>query len=158
MDSLVRKVNTEPVLILQHGCFLLFLSSLMKFRINWDAMGIGASLACAIHCALLPLFMSTLPLFGINIIHNTAFEAGMIGLAIAIGTYSLWHGFRRHHHSLMPLLLFYSGITFLVLKQMFIHYATWLLIPAVILIVTAHLINFRSCRVHNHAHADDCNH
>lgn len=130
----------------------------MKFRINWDAMGIGASLACAIHCALLPLFMSTLPLFGINIIHNTAFEAGMIGLAIAIGTYSLWHGFRRHHHSLMPLLLFYSGITFLVLKQMFIHYATWLLIPAVILIVTAHLINFRSCRVHNHAHADDCNH
>jgi len=130
----------------------------MKFRINWDAMGIGASLACAIHCALLPLFMSTLPLFGINIIHNTAFEAGMIGLAIAIGTYSLWHGFRRHHHSLVPLLLFYSGITFLVLKQMFIHYATWLLIPAVILIVTAHLINFRSCRVHNHAHADDCNH
>lgn len=130
----------------------------MKLRINWDAFGIGASLACAIHCALLPLFMSTLPLFGINIIHNTFFEAGMILLALAIGTYSLWHGFRRHHHSYFPLILFYSGFTFLVLKQLFIHYATWLLVPAVLLIVTAHIINFRSCRVHNHAHADDCNH
>ena len=24
---------------------------------NWDAIGVGASLACAIHCALLPLFL-----------------------------------------------------------------------------------------------------
>jgi hypothetical protein len=26
------------------------------------------------------------------------------------------------------------------------------------LIVVAHIINYRSCRVHNHAHADDCAH
>jgi MerC mercury resistance protein len=45
---------------------------------NWDAIGIGASLACAIHCALLPLFFSSLPLMGINILHNTQFELGMI--------------------------------------------------------------------------------
>ena len=50
----------------------------MKLKVNWDALGITASVACAIHCALLPLFFSTLPLFGINIIHNTAFEAGMV--------------------------------------------------------------------------------
>ena len=130
----------------------------MKARINWDALGIGASLACAIHCALLPLFLTSLPLFGMNIIHNTVFEVGMIGLALAIGTYSLYHGFRRHHHSALPLLLFYAGFTFLVLKQFFIQYEVWLLIPAVILIVTAHLFNFRFCRVHNHAHSDDCDH
>ena len=28
----------------------------MKLKINWDVLGIGASLACAIHCALLPFF------------------------------------------------------------------------------------------------------
>lgn len=130
----------------------------MKGRINWDALGIGASLACAIHCALLPLFMSSLPLFGINILHNEFFEAGMILLALAIGTYSLWHGFRRHHHSYLPLGMFYAGFVFLVLKQFFIHYETWLLVPAVLLIVTAHITNYRFCRVHNHAHSDDCNH
>jgi len=130
----------------------------MKLKINWDALGIGASLACAIHCALLPLFLSSLPLFGVNIIHNTGFEVGMIVLAFCIGSYSLYHGFKKHHHSFTPLLLFIIGFIFLVVKQFFIHVETWLLIPAVFFIVTAHLINYRSCRVHDHAHADDCDH
>ncbi|MFC0774318.1 MerC domain-containing protein [Terrimonas alba] len=130
----------------------------MKPGINWDAIGITMSVACAIHCAILPLFFSFLPLFGVNIIHNLAFEAGMVLLAFAIGAYSLYHGFKRHHHSKLPFILFSAGIVLLALKLFFIHYETWLLIPAVILIVSAHLFNYRFCRVHNHAHADDCNH
>jgi hypothetical protein len=130
----------------------------MRLKINWDALGIGASLACAIHCALLPLFLSSLPLFGVNIINNEAFEAGMIVLAFCIGTYSLYHGYRKHHHSGLPFLLFLGGFAFLVTKQFFVHYATWLLIPAVVLIIAAHLLNYRFCRGHNHAHADDCDH
>ena len=136
----------------------LYFYRLMNRKINWDALGIGASLACAIHCALLPLFLSSLPLFGIEILDNVYFEVGMIGLALVIGSYSLYHGYKRHHHSLLPLTLFFAGFSFLVLKQFFIHYHTWLLIPAVVLIIAAHLINYKSCRVHNHAHSDDCNH
>jgi hypothetical protein len=130
----------------------------MKLKINWDALGIGASLACAIHCALLPLFLSSLPLFGINIIHHTGFEVGMIVLALGIGSYSLYHGYIKHHHSLLPLLLFFAGFIFLVLKQFFIEHQTWLLIVAVVLIISAHILNYRFCRVHNHAHSDDCDH
>lgn len=130
----------------------------MKGKINWDALGITASVACAIHCAILPLFLTALPLFGINIIHNTAFEAGMVTLAFGIGAYSFYHGYRKHHHSKLPFILFAAGIGLLIVKLFFIHFETWLLIPAVILIITAHLINYRSCRVHNHAHSDDCNH
>lgn len=130
----------------------------MKTRINWDVLGIGTSLACAIHCALLPLFISSLPLFGLNIIDNTAFEVSMILLALGIGTFSLYHGYRKHHHSWMPLIIFFAGFVLLVLKQFFILYETWLLIPAVVLIVSAHLLNFRSCRIHDHGHADDCDH
>jgi uncharacterized membrane protein len=130
----------------------------MKFRVNWDALGIGASLACAIHCALLPMISTSLPLFGINIIHNTGFEVAMMLLALFIGTYSLYHGYKKHHHSLLPLSLFFTGFIFLVLKQFFIHYQTWLLIPAVMLIIAAHLLNYRNCRVHAHAHHDDCDH
>jgi hypothetical protein len=129
-----------------------------NMKINWDALGIGASLACAIHCAMLPLFLSSLPLFGINIIENIAFEAGMIILAFLIGSYSFYHGYKKHHHSIIPFLIFFSGFSLLVLKQVFHQYQLWLLIPAVVLIVTAHLRNYRSCRVHNHAHADDCDH
>jgi len=131
---------------------------MMKFKINWDALGVGTSLACAIHCAVLPFFLTSLPIFGANIIDNTIFEAGMILLALGIGSYSLYHGFKKHHHNLLPLILFFSGFIFLVLKQFFISYETWLLIPAVILIVTAHFFNFRYCRIHNHAHSEDCDH
>jgi len=130
----------------------------MKFRINWDALGITTSLACAIHCALLPLFLTSLPLFGTNIIHNTFFEAGMIGLAFCIGSFSLYHGFKRHHHSWFPIVIFSLGFIFLVLKQFFHDHETWLLIPAVILIISAHFMNYKFCRVHNHAHTDDCDH
>lgn len=130
----------------------------MKWKVNWDALGITASVACAIHCAILPLFFSALPLFGINIIHNTAFEAGMVLLAVVIGAWSFYHGFRKHHHSLLPFSLFIAGILLLVLKLFFIHVETWLLIPAVILIIVAHFLNYRFCRVHDHAHADDCDH
>jgi hypothetical protein len=130
----------------------------MRAKLNWDAIGITASVACAIHCAVLPLFMSALPLFGMNIIHNFAFEAGMVALAFGIGTYSFYHGYKKHHHSFFPFILFTVGLILLVLKLFFAHYQTWLLVPAVGLIVTAHFMNYRYCRVHNHAHSDDCNH
>jgi len=130
----------------------------MKFKINWDALGITASVACAIHCAILPLFLASLPLFGINIIENMAFEMGMIILAFVIGSYALWHGYKQHHHSKIPLILFTLGIISLVLKQVFLDYHLLLLIPAVVLIVSGHLLNYRQCRVHNHVHETDCNH
>ena len=130
----------------------------MPGRINWDALGITATLACAIHCALLPLFLNSLPLFGLNIINNTFFEICMIVLAFGIGTYSLFHGYRRHHHKILPLFIFLTGFSFLVLKQFFIQFEEWLLIPAVFFIVLAHLLNYRDCRVAQHCHAEDCDH
>jgi hypothetical protein len=56
----------------------------MKHGINWDALGIATSLACAIHCAILPLILSSLPLFGINIVDNIGFEYFMIFLAFPL--------------------------------------------------------------------------
>jgi hypothetical protein len=130
----------------------------MRLRINWDAMGIAASVACAIHCAFLPLVMTSLPLFGINLIDHLGFEYFMIFLAFVIGVIALWHGFRKHHHSKVPLILFTSGILLLVAKQVWHDYQYWILPFAVVSIVSAHLLNYKSCRVHDHGHADDCNH
>ena len=130
----------------------------MKFKIHWDALGIVTSVACAIHCAILPLLLSSLPLFGINIIDNIYFEYFMIIIAFVIGVYSLYHGFKKHHHSYFPLSIFSIGFVLLFAKQWWHNQQIWLLIPAVILIITAHFINFRFCRIHNHAHKEDCNH
>jgi hypothetical protein len=125
---------------------------------NWDAIGISASLACAIHCALLPLFFSSLPLLGINLLHNFKFEFGMILVSFAIGTYSLYHGYKKHHHSYKPFLIFSIGIAIMFSRMIFRSLELYLLVPAAILIIYAHIKNHLRCRVHNHAHADDCNH
>jgi len=125
---------------------------------NWDTIGIGASLACAIHCALLPLFFSSLPLLGINILHNTRFELGMILISFAIGAYSLYHGYKKHHHSYKPIIFFTIGIAIMLSRMVFRSIEIWLLFPAAFLIIFAHVNNHMRCRVHNHAHEDDCDH
>lgn len=127
-------------------------------KINFDFVGIATSLACAIHCALLPLFMSSLPILGINIIDNLYFEYLMVGIAFTVGSYALYHGRTSHHHRILPMLIFTIGILLLLAKVIWHEWQYWLLFPAVIFIVAAHLLNFSFCRIHNHAHADDCNH
>jgi hypothetical protein len=113
---------------------------------NADVIGIGASLVCAIHCAVLPFFLSALSIFGVNIIHSFWFETGMIILAFLIGAHSLQHGFRRHHRSFFPALLFTGGMLFLFAKQYWYDYERILLPFAIILIISAHIFNFRYIR------------
>jgi hypothetical protein len=114
-------------------------------RINWDAIGAATSVACAIHCALLPLILTSLPLFGVNIINNLSFEFFMIVLAFCIGTYSLYAGWKKHHRSVLPFIFFAAGMSLLFCKQIWHNYQLEFLVPAVIFIVTAHYLNYRLC-------------
>ncbi len=117
----------------------------MAIKINWDFMGIATSAACAIHCAVLPVVISTLPIFGFNIIHNSFFEWGMISLAFIIGLYSLMHGYIRHHRMRLPFIIFFTGFIFLILKQFLFTWQYSFLAIAVCLIIVSHLLNYRYC-------------
>jgi hypothetical protein len=117
----------------------------MNIKLNWDALGIGTSVLCAIHCALLPVLMSTLPIFGINLIHNLFFEWGMIALAFVVGSYSLFHGYIKHHRSYKPVFIFSIGFIFLILKQFIHQYNILFLIIAVTCIISAHYYNYVLC-------------
>jgi hypothetical protein len=119
----------------------------MKLKITADILGMGASIACAIHCAVLPVFVSGLSIFGVNIIHNFWFESGMILLAFVVGMFSLRHGFLWHHGNSLPFLLFAGGMVFLLAKQFWHVYELILLPFALILIISAHFFNFRYTRV-----------
>jgi hypothetical protein len=127
-------------------------------KINLDALGISASLACAIHCAVLPLFFTSIPLFGLEILHNKVFEYSMIAFAGVIGSFALYHGWKKHHHKIGPLVIFYTGLSFLILKEVFKGNEMVLLIPAAVCIIGAHIINYRDCKKANHCHNSDCNH
>ena len=118
----------------------------MPGKINWDLLGIGASVLCAIHCAILPLALVSLPILGVNIIHNPSFEYGMIALAFVVGTLALLHGFRHHHRHPGPWLLFTAGLLLLVAKQVWHQYELRILPFAVILVIAAHVVNYRLSR------------
>jgi hypothetical protein len=117
----------------------------MQLKLNWDRVGIMTSVICAIHCALLPLIITSLPVLGVNIIHNAYFEWGMIFLAYAVGSYSLYHGFIRHHRQWTPVILFTVGCVFLAAKQFTESWQYVFLLLAVILIISAHYMNYRLC-------------
>lgn len=119
-----------------------------KSKFNWDALGITASVACAIHCALLPFVLSSLPLFGINIIDNPVFEYSMIFIAFIIGIIALSKG-KKLHHSSKPMILFSIGMVFLFGKEIFHQFHLILLIPAVFFILYAHFVNFKLVKVHD---------
>ncbi len=127
-------------------------------KINLDGLGITASIVCAIHCAVLPLIFTSLPLLGVDIIQDKSFEFGMIGLAFVIGTYALYHGYKRHHHSLRPFGLLLAGFFFLILKEILRTHLVWMVIPALVLIVSAHYFNYKLCQKASHCHDTDCNH
>jgi uncharacterized membrane protein YjjP (DUF1212 family) len=110
---------------------------------NLDLMGMVTSVACAIHCAILPLVITSLPVLGINIINNSFFEWMMIGIAFIVGCLALTHGYQRHHKNIKPLLVFTAGFIFLILKQFFYQHEFLFLAPAVSLILCAHFLNFR---------------
>jgi len=130
----------------------------MNNKFNWDALGITTSIACAIHCAVLPLLLTSLPVFGFDIVQNDAFEYGMILLAFVVGVYALSHGYRKHHHQYLPLAIFSIGIVFLLAKQAWHALHIWLLVPAVIAIISAHFLNYRLSKLHAHVHGKECQH
>lgn len=132
----------------------------MNFRINWEALGIAASVACAIHCAVVPLFITSLPLFGVNIIHNVFVEVLLLGAAFVIGFSTLWHGYKKHHHHWGTLVPFSVAMALFTANQLvkFPYSSFVFVVPAVVLIITAHMLNHRFCRKANHCHTTDCNH
>jgi hypothetical protein len=125
---------------------------------SWDSLGIAASVACAIHCAVLPLVFTSLPLLGVNVLHNPYFEFGMIFLALCIGIVALRHGYKLHHHSTVPTVLLVSGFGCLIAKELLPGHQLIFLVPGLGCIVAAHVINYRLCRKANHCHPGDCAH
>ena len=127
-------------------------------RINYDVLGISVSVACAIHCAVFPLILSGLPMLGSGIFTHLAFELTMIAIATVIGLVALFHGYKKHHHRLLPACIFVTGILLLVSKHLSSAAEVYLLIAAIAMIISAHLLNYKLCRMTHHSQKHSCSH
>ncbi|MFB6455788.1 MerC domain-containing protein [Chitinophaga sp. Hz27] len=126
-------------------------------RLNLDALGIGASLLCAVHCALLPLFITAIPLLGISLTGHGWMEYVMLSFSFLVGSFALGRGYYFRHRKSQPLLLFILGFICLVAGH-FLHWAAaWeatVITIGASAIVIAHVMNIRhnrTCATHKHA-------
>lgn len=125
-------------------------------RMNLDTLGIGASMICAVHCAVLPLLFAAMPLLGMEVTENATLEYGLLSLSFLIGCLALGRGYLRHHRRLTPISLFVVGFGLLLTGHFWPAAADWeyvMICLGAAAVTAAHLINQRQCRhcrVHKH--------
>ena len=116
-----------------------------------DQLGMTASLACAIHCAALPFFITTLPLWGLEFLAHSWVELSMICLSLIIGISSLVSSFPKHK-KVIPILVLIIGFVLIATGHYTLESLEAVLIPiGGFTIAAAHYLNWkysRSCSHH----------
>ena len=83
---------------------------------RWDLFGMVLSLACGVHCVALPALMGALPLFGLELFHDPAFEWLMVGLISTLATTVFVRGYLLHRRKAVFVLLAAGLISFIALR------------------------------------------
>jgi len=61
-----------------------------------ERLGTFASMACAVHCALMPVLIGAGAAGTFSFLNREPVEWGMVLLAAVVGTVAAWKGFRAH--------------------------------------------------------------
>ena len=120
-------------------------------REEWlDKIGATASWLCAIHCLILPLFATLLPLAGLSFLVDETTERVLIGFSAILAGLSLVPAYFRKHRNPSPLLFALGGIGLIAITHLTFEenylVKLILLISGAALITTAHLKNRALCR------------
>ncbi len=115
-----------------------------------DRLGAAASLACAAHCASMPLLVGLLPLIGLGFLADKQTELALVGLSMGAGCLSLIPSYARKHRQWQPLLLFIFGASLIIVVKLLAEEGSRMEAPAMafgaLLIALAHVVNRRLCR------------
>lgn len=123
-----------------------------KTTARLDRLGMTASTLCAIHCALVPIFLTALPLLGLEFLANEWVEITMIIASVILGTLSLSLSYRKQHRKLLPFLVLSAGFALIGTGHFSgITYHEPILIPlGGFTVAAAHLVNWRLNRTCSH--------
>jgi hypothetical protein len=116
-----------------------------KHNSRLDGIGMTASVLCAIHCAVVPLILTTLPLIGLGFLANPLVEWSMIILALILGVTSIFFSYFRTHKRILPLLLLLLGFAIIICGHIFITgWVESIVVPiGGFTIAIAHFVNFK---------------
>ncbi len=90
-------------------------SDTKKLMLSWrDFAGITASLACAIHCAAMPLVIGYLPALGLTWMLGEGFHQGMAVVCIVIALAAFVPGWRKHRRP-SPVMFGMTGLALIMM-------------------------------------------
>ena len=116
---------------------------------SWDRIGIVASSACAVHCAVLPFAVAALPFVGLQHLGDERLEWTMVLLTAVVGLVGHARAYRFNHRHLAPALIFIAGLLLVVGARLFLEthrLGPWALVIGGGLAAASHWANLRSCR------------
>lgn len=133
-----------------------------------DKAGMVASITCAVHCMIMPLVITLLPIFGLSLFATEQFEWILLIVSAILGITSLCFGFRKHK-SYQAFSFLGIGLTLLVIGRL-IHqhiehlkvfqfdlYLLFLVLGA-LLVALSHWLNNKLCNSCPPCHDSGCSH
>jgi len=122
-----------------------------KLGSRLDSIGMTASTLCAIHCAIVPIILTFLPLTGLGFLTNPLFEWGMIILALILGVSSIFLSYFRTHKRALPLFLLVIGFVAVIAGHIYLRgWVEAIVVPlGGLTIAVAHFVNFKYVGVCN---------
>jgi MerC mercury resistance protein len=114
----------------------------------FDRAGMSASLACAVHCALLPVALAALPALGLAWLDSPWVDWSMVILALGIALRAHRGGYRLHHRCL-PSGVALGGVAIIVAAICLLegsashHYVQ---ASGAVMIAGSHLLNHQFCK------------
>lgn len=124
-----------------------------------DKAGAVASLTCAVHCALMPLVVTLLPLLGLTFLADERLEWGLLALSATLGVSSLCFGLREHG-SRRALVILAVGLSLLALGRISEQreWGRWA-VPVVVAggctVAASHLLNRHLCHTCRRCRRED---
>lgn len=124
-----------------------------------DRVGTFASFLCAIHCALMPLVITLLPLLGLSVLASEPVEWLLLSVSACLGVVSICFGFRQHRSRRVWALAGAAIVSLLTARLWahsghshthdFSHLSAWieagLMVAGGTLMICAHWLNQRLC-------------
>ena len=114
-----------------------------------DRTGIALSLACGVHCALVPFVIGAAAVLPVRWLVSEATEFWLLAGSVAIAVSSLLSSYWRKHRRkrclvfLVPGLAVFGLVLFGSISE---QLEPWVVVSGALSIAAAHLVNIRLCR------------
>lgn len=110
------------------------------------------SLACAIHCAAMPMLISILPLIGMQFLASHLMEGMLLAFGVGFGAYGVLRAYFYQHHDIRPVIALTTGAALIAFGFFFAPEAVepFVVSTGALCIAAAQVLNIRSCKRCSH--------